>query len=45
MSFNLFDIINVPFGYVIRFAYSLTGNYVLALLIFAIAVKLLLFPF
>ncbi len=42
---GIFDIINIPFGYVIRFCYWLTNNYALALLLFAIFVKLLLFPF
>lgn len=32
-------------GYIIRFCYSLTNNYALALLLFALFVKLVLFPF
>ena len=41
---KLFDLINIPFSYVIRFFYSLTGNYMLALLGFAVVVKIVLFP-
>ena len=42
---SLFDIINVPMGYVIRFFYNLTNNYALTLLLFAIVAKAVLFPF
>ena len=42
------DIINtifgVPLGYIIYFAYNLTGSYVLAILIFAIIVRCALYP-
>lgn len=41
---GLFNLINIPFSYVIRFFYSLTGNYMLALLGFAVVVKIVLFP-
>ncbi len=41
---GLFDLINVPFSWVIRFFYGLTDNYMIALLFFAIVVKLVLFP-
>jgi membrane protein insertase, YidC/Oxa1 family, C-terminal domain len=41
---NLFDFINVPMGYVIRFCYAIIPNYMLALLLFAFVIKLLLFP-
>ena len=45
---GLFDfinsIINAPFSWVIRFFYGLTDNYMIALLLFAIVVKLVLFP-
>ncbi|MCQ2431368.1 MAG: YidC/Oxa1 family membrane protein insertase [Clostridia bacterium] len=41
---SLFNLINIPFSYVIRFFYSLTNNYMLALLGFAIVVKIVLFP-
>ena len=43
---QMFDIINIPMGYVIRFFNNIMGNqYVLALLLFAIAVEILLLPF
>lgn len=40
----LLDIIYIPFGYVIKFCYAITNNYVFALLLFAIVVKVVLFP-
>ena len=42
----IFDIINKPMGYVIRFLNSIVGNqYVLALFLFAIVIEVLLLPF
>ena len=41
---GLFDLINIPFSWVIRFFYGLTDNYMVALLFFAIVVKIVLFP-
>ena len=41
---NVFDIINIPFGYVIKFCYAITNNYVIALFLFAIVIKIVLFP-
>ena len=41
----MFKIISVPFGYLLEWVYSFTHNYAIALLIFAIVVKLVLFPF
>jgi len=41
---GLFDLINIPFSWVIRFFYGLTDNYMIALLLFAIVVKVVLFP-
>lgn len=38
------DIIRVPFGYVLEFLNSFTGNYGLALLLFSLIVKLILLP-
>ena len=38
------DIIQVPFGYLIAWLYQLTTNYGLALIIFAVLVKLILLP-
>ena len=43
---QMFDIINKPMGYVIRFFNNIVGNrYVLALLLFAVVVEILLLPF
>ncbi len=39
------DILNVPLGWLINLFYSFTKDYVLALLFFAIVVKLILLPF
>ena len=41
---NIADIIRVPFGYVLEWLYLLTNNYGLALILFAIAIKLILLP-
>ncbi len=41
---GLFDLINIPFSYVMRFFYTLTDNYMISLLLFAIVVKIVLFP-
>ena len=43
---SIWDIINIPMGYVIRFCNSIVGNhYVWALLLFAIFIEVLLLPF
>lgn len=43
---NIMDIINVPFGYVIRFCNTLVNNnYLFALLLFAIIIEIVLLPF
>lgn len=39
------DILNVPLGWLINLFYSFTNDYVLALLFFAVVIKLLLLPF
>jgi YidC/Oxa1 family membrane protein insertase len=41
---NFFDFINVPMGYIIRFCYTIIPNYMVALLLFALVMKVLLFP-
>ncbi|MDY5940796.1 MAG: YidC/Oxa1 family membrane protein insertase [Eubacteriales bacterium] len=41
---SIFDIINIPFGFLMRWFNEITGNYLLALLLFAIVVKLVLSP-
>lgn len=43
---SLFDIIYVPFGYVLRFFNQICGgHYILTLLLFAVTVKVLMIPF
>ncbi len=44
LAFSLWDIFRVPFGWLLSFLYQLTTNYGLALIIFAILVKLILLP-
>ncbi len=39
------DILNVPFGWLLNLSYKLTGNYVFALLVFALIIKIVLLPF
>ena len=41
----MFDIINKPLGWIIKVCYQLTGNYLIALLIFSIILQLVLSPF
>jgi len=42
---NIWDIINVPLGFIIKLSYQLTQNYALALFLFAVVLQLLLVPF
>ncbi len=42
---KIFDIINIPLGYIIRICYQLTDNYLLALLLFSVILQILLLPF
>ena len=44
LAFKLADIIQIPFGYLLSWLYQLTANYGLALIIFAIVLKLILLP-
>ena len=44
LAFSLSDIIKVPFGYLMDWLYQFTNNYGLALILFAILVKVILFP-
>lgn len=44
LAFKLSDIINVPFGWVLGQLYRLTGNYGIALVIFAVIVYMALLP-
>ena len=41
---SLYDIIGVPFGYLMYLIYSLCHNYAFAIIIFTVVTKLLLFP-
>ncbi|MBR4509990.1 MAG: YidC/Oxa1 family membrane protein insertase [Ruminococcus sp.] len=40
----LYDLIGVPFGYLMSFIYDIVPNYALAIIIFTLVTKLLLFP-
>lgn len=42
---NIFDIINVPLGWIMRVCYTLVNNYFIALLLFALIMQILLLPF
>ncbi len=44
LAFQLSDLITVPFGYILEWLYQFTTNYGLALIIFAIIVRLVLLP-
>ena len=44
LAFKLSDLVTVPFGWLLAQLYQLTNNYGVALIIFAIAVKLILTP-
>ena len=37
---SILDILYIPMGYIIRFAYALTNNYMLAILLFALVPSL-----
>ncbi len=44
-TFNGFwDIIRIPFGWLLSFLYDITNNYGVALIIFAVALKVIMFP-
>lgn len=44
LAFQLSDIITVPFGYLLNFLYQFTGNYGVAMILFAILVQVVLMP-
>ena len=44
LAFNISDIITVPFGYLLSWLYQFTTNYGVALILFAIIVRLVLLP-
>ena len=41
---SIWDIINIPLGWILKLGYELTHNYALALLFFAIVLQIILFP-
>ena len=44
LAFKLADIVQVPFGYLMSALYNLTTNYGWTLILFAVLVKIILFP-
>lgn len=44
LAFNLADIVQVPFGWLMSALYQFTNNYGVALILFAVIVKLILLP-
>ncbi len=44
LAFELSDLVTVPFGYLLSWLYQFTNNYGLAMILFAILVKLILMP-
>lgn len=44
LAFQLSDIVTVPFGYLLSFLYQLTGNYGVAMILFAVLVQVVLMP-
>ena len=44
LAFRIADIVQVPFGMLLKFLYDFTSNYGVALIIFALLVKLVLMP-
>lgn len=44
LAFSISDIIQVPFGYLMDWLYTLTHNYGVALILFSIAVQLVMLP-
>ena len=44
LAFKLRDLIAIPFGYLMDWLYQITGNYGVALILFAVAVQLVLLP-
>ena len=44
LAFKLVDLVQVPFGYLLSWLYQLTTNYGVALILFAIVLKFVLYP-
>ena len=41
---KLYDIIGIPFGYLMSWIYSFVGNYAVAIVLFTLVTKIILFP-
>lgn len=41
---SIFDILYIPMGYILRFAYSLTDNYLFAIFLFTLVMEILMIP-
>ena len=41
---NIFDFLLVPMGYLLKFAYSLTNNYLISILLFTLVMEIILSP-
>ena len=41
---NIFDFLLVPMGYLLKFAYSLTNNYLISILLFSLVMEIILSP-
>ena len=44
LAFNISDIITIPFGYLLDWLYQFTNNYGVALILFAVIVRIVLIP-
>ena len=44
LAFKLADIVQVPFGWLLNYLYEFTNNYGMALILFALLVKIVLMP-
>ncbi len=42
---GIFDVIRIPFGFIIKWLYSFTNSYLIAILLFSVLLKLVMFPF
>ncbi len=41
---GIFDVIRIPFGFIIKWLYSLTNSYLVAILLFSVLLKIIMFP-
>ncbi len=42
---SIFDILYIPMGFIMRFAYNLTNNYLISILLFTLVMEIILTPF